>query len=218
MNIFKNDWLEVLEPIIKTEYWDTLMEKLEHEYRTTRCFPPSNDVFRAFYLTPFKKTKLVFLGQDPYHTPGMANGLAFSVNEGQKMPPSLQNIYKEMKDEFGIIPRSTDFSKIATTGVLFLNTSLSVRQGEPMSHEFLNWKKFTDYIIEKLGERDDVVFLLLGSKAKEKSALIKYKENIITAPHPSPLSAYRGFFGSDVFKKVNIRLREIGREPVDWSM
>lgn len=217
MNIFKNDWHETLLPIIETEYFTELLKKLETEYRTHRCYPPSDEVFRAFYLTPFKDVKLVFLGQDPYHTPGMANGLSFSVNEGMKVPPSLMNIFKEMDDEFGHHPATTDFSKVARSGVLFLNTALSVREGVPMSHDFLNWNRFTDFVIEKLGEREDVVFLLLGRKAMDKAPLIKHKENIVSAAHPSPFSAYKGFFGSNVFINVNDRLQKIGRTPVDWS-
>lgn len=218
MDIFVNDWAEVLEPITETDYFKNLMHNLKLEYESHVCFPPSHEVFRAFYYCAFKDTKLVFLGQDPYPTRGAANGLSFSVNEGVRVPPSLANIFKEISDEFGEKPTTTDFRKIAKSGVLFLNTHLSVREGEPMSHAYLNWEFFTDFVIQKLGEREDVVFLLLGREAGNKAKFIKHKENIVTAPHPSPLSAYRGFFGSGVFRQVNERLAVLNKEPINWLL
>lgn len=191
------------------------------EYQTQLVFPPSTDVLRAFDLTPLEKVKVVILGQDPYHGEGQANGLCFSVHRGVKVPPSLVNIFKELHDDIGCdIPDNGDLTKWAEEGVLLLNTILTVRAHEAFSHRGIGWESFTDAAIRVLAEEDrPLVFILWGSAARAKKALIHNpKHFIIEAPHPSPLSAYHGFFGSRPFSKTNAYLTSAGLSPIDWSL
>lgn len=193
---------------------------VEEKMRYT-IFPRGNEIFNAFNSTPFGKVKAVILGQDPYHGPAQAHGLSFSVREGVALPPSLQNIFKELVDDIGCeYPKSGDLTHWAYEGVLLLNTLLTVRCGEPFSHKERGWERFTDQVIRTLSERrDHLVFILWGAAAGKKSALIDgSKHLILKAPHPSPLSSYRGFFGSKPFSKTNAYLTAEGIAPIDWRL
>lgn len=191
------------------------------EYKTRKIFPPGQDIFRAFDLTPLEKVKVVILGQDPYHGDGQANGLCFSVHKGIQTPPSLVNIFKEMHDDIGCdIPNNGDLTKWAQQGVLLLNTILTVRAHEAFSHRKLGWENFTDAAIQIVAQQDrPIVFILWGGAARAKKVLIHNpKHLILEAPHPSPLSAYHGFFGSKPFSKTNDYLTKMGIEPIDWAI
>lgn len=196
-----------------------LMGKLQEAYRTQVVYPRPDQVFRALKLTEFEEVKVVILGQDPYHGPNQANGLAFSVPEDQPFPPSLRNIFIELQDDLKSDFHLTgDLSGWAEQGVLLLNTSLSVVKGQANSHSHLGWQAFTDYIIEALGQRTQPpVFILWGKYAQSKSRYILDKSLIIASPHPSPLSAYRGFFGSKPFSRANQLLIKQGKDPIDWT-
>ena len=205
-NILKNDWKELLEDEFSKDYYQTLRQFLIEEYKTKKIYPDKYDIFNALHFTPYKDIKVVILGQDPYHGPGQAHGLSFSVNPGVKTPPSLLNIYKELNSDLGCyIPNNGYLKKWADQGVLLLNTSLTVRAGEANSHKNIGWQVFTDKIISLVNEKDDpVVFLLWGNNAIKKKELITNKRHLIlTSVHPSPLSASRGFFGSKPFSKIN---------------
>ncbi len=172
-------------------------------------------------FTPFEKLKVVLIGQDPYHGRGQAHGLSFSVQDGVPFPPSLQNIFKELKDDVGVeTPKSGSLEKWARQGVLLLNASLTVQEGHPMSHQSIGWERFTDYVIERINEEaTGIVFILWGSFAQKKCKMIdESKHFVIKSAHPSPLSCYRGFFGSKPFSKTNEILRKIGKEEIDWSL
>ncbi|WP_406243439.1 uracil-DNA glycosylase [Tissierella carlieri] len=219
--IFNNDWQDLLEGEMQKEYYQKLRQFLINEYRTRTIYPDMNDIFNALHYTSYKDVKVVILGQDPYHGPNQAYGLSFSVKPGVRIPPSLVNIYKELKDDLGCyIPNNGTLTKWAKEGVLLLNTSLTVRAGDANSHSKIGWEIFTDHIIKLLNEREEpIVFILWGNNAIKKRAFITNpKHYIITSVHPSPLSASRGFFGSKPFSKTNKFLESIGKKPIDWQI
>ncbi len=219
--IFDNDWQELLEGEMQKEYYQKLRGFLIKEYNTTTIYPDMHDIFNALHYTAYKDVKVVILGQDPYHGPNQAYGLSFSVKPGVRIPPSLVNIYKELRDDLGCyIPNNGTLTKWAKEGVLLLNTSLTVRAGEANSHSRIGWEIFTDHIIKLLNDREEpIVFILWGSNAIKKEALItNSKHYIIKSVHPSPLSASRGFFGSKPFSKTNKFLESIGKKPIDWQI
>lgn len=215
--MFGNDWDNVLKDIMDEKWFCDLIEEVKKEYKIKTIFPLEQNIFNAFIYTPFKSVKVVILGQDPYHGEKEAHGLSFSVREGVKMPPSLANIFKELEDDLGIKRTKTDLSDWAYQGVLLLNSILTVEKDKPLSHSFLNWEKFTDAVIKKLSDRGSVIFVLWGSFARNKKVLINTQKNyIIESVHPSPLSCYRGFFGSKPFSKVNNILKKEGLEEIKW--
>ncbi|MEK5644338.1 MULTISPECIES: uracil-DNA glycosylase [Paenibacillus] len=219
--MFNNDWDEQLKEETEKDYFQELRYKLAKEYKLHKVYPPKEDLFKALKLTPYEDTKVVILGQDPYHGPGQAHGLSFSVKPGVRIPPSLVNIYKELHSDLGVpIPSHGTLVHWAEQGVLLLNTVLTVRDGEANSHKGLGWERFTDAVIEKLNERDKpVVFILWGSHAQKKGAFIDRKKHlVIQSVHPSPLSVHRGFFGSRPFSKANAFLAAHGIKPVDWAI
>jgi uracil-DNA glycosylase len=222
MKTFKNDWEEILQPEMKKEYYLKLRSILKQEYSSYTVHPDMNDIFAAFDHTSYSGTRVVILGQDPYHGENQAHGLSFSVKPGVRIPPSLLNIYKELQSDLGIsIPSSGYLMEWADRGVLLLNTTLTVRDASPMSHAKLGWETFTDHVIQKLGEKiDPVVFILWGSHARSKTKLIDTAKGhlIIESPHPSPLSASRGFFGSRPFSRTNDFLVSKGFQPIDWRI
>jgi len=212
-----NDWDEVLKGEFEKEYYLNLREFLKREYSSRTIFPDMFDIFNALKFTPYSKVKAVILGQDPYHEPGQAHGLCFSVKRGVKVPPSLQNIYKELYDDTGIeIPQHGCLENWAKEGVLLLNTVLTVRAHMANSHKNKGWEIFTDRVIELLNERSEpMVFILWGANARAKKALItNAKHLVLEGAHPSPLSAYNGFFGGKYFSKTNDFLEE----PVNWEI
>ena len=216
-----NDWDEILRGEFEKEYYLKLRHFLAAEYRTHRIHPDMNDIFNALKWTSYKDTKVVILGQDPYHGENQAHGLAFSVRKGVAIPPSLLNMYKELNAELGCyIPNHGCLEKWARQGVLLLNTSLTVRDGQANSHRNKGWEIFTDRIIEILNERPEpIIFLLWGNNAKEKQKIITNPSHrIFTSAHPSPLSASRGFFGCNHFKQANMILERLGQEPIDWQI
>ena len=216
-----NDWDGMLAAEFEKEYYGKLLAFLAEEYETHRIYPPQPDVFNALRYSSYADTKVVIFGQDPYHQEGQAHGLCFSVNRGVKIPPSLLNIYKELKEDIGMeIPSHGCLSSWALQGVLLLNTVLTVRDSMPNSHKGRGWETFTDVIIRRLNEREKpIVFILWGANAKTKEKLITAKHHLIlTGTHPSPLSAYRGFFGSKPFSQTNDFLKEHGIEPIDWQI
>ncbi|MCR4840283.1 MAG: uracil-DNA glycosylase [Lachnospiraceae bacterium] len=221
MAAIDNDWLPVLEPEFKKEYYKNLYSFVKKEYSERKIFPPANDIFTAFHLTPLSDVKVVILGQDPYHNDGQAHGLSFSVRPGIDIPPSLLNIYKEQHDDLGnYIPNNGYLTKWAEQGVLLLNTVLTVRAHEAASHKGRGWEEFTDAVIKVLNEQDrPIVFMLWGSPARSKKSMLNNpKHLILEAPHPSPLSAYRGFFGCGHFSKANAFLKGNGIKPIDWQI
>ncbi|MFC3886363.1 uracil-DNA glycosylase [Bacillus songklensis] len=221
MAILKNDWAPLLEEQFEQPYYKRLREFLVQEYNTQTVYPEKNDIFNALHLTGYRDTKVVILGQDPYHGPGQAHGLSFSVNPGVKVPPSLVNVYKELSNDLDCyIPNNGYLVKWAKQGVLLLNTVLTVRRGKPNSHKGMGWEQFTDRVIELLAERPEpMAFLLWGKHAQEKKKLIHSNHHyIIESPHPSPFSANRGFFGSRPFSKTNDFLKENGQIPIDWQI
>lgn len=216
-----NDWLEPLRPEFAKPYYRKLYNTVTEEYRTRQIFPPADDIFNAFAFTPLGKVKVVILGQDPYHGDGQAHGLCFSVKPDVEIPPSLVNIYKELQDDCGCkIPNHGYLTKWAEQGVLLLNTVLTVRAHQANSHRGIGWEEFTDAAIRILNEQDrPIVFILWGRPAQlKKSMLNNPKHLILEAPHPSPLSAYRGFFGSRPFSRTNKFLKQNGIEPIDWQI
>lgn len=217
----KNDWMGLLENQFQMEYYKELRTFLIHEYGSRTIYPDKYDIFNALNYTAYKDVKVVILGQDPYHGPNQAHGLSFSVKPGVSIPPSLVNIYKELKDDLNCyIPNNGYLKKWADQGVLLLNTSLTVRGGEANSHRNKGWEIFTDAIISILNKREEpIVFILWGSNAISKEKLITNKGHyIIKSPHPSPLSAHRGFLGSKPFSKTNNFLKSIGKAPIDWQI
>ncbi len=212
------NWNEVLAPIKESDYFVNLWATVKSEYAKTKCFPPKNQIFRALELTPFEEVKVVIIGQDPYHNDGQANGLCFSVSEKVQAPPSLQNIFKELKEDLGIDRKSKELDDWAKQGVLLLNATLTVQAHAANSHQNLGWQTFTDYVIDQISQkREGVVFVLWGSFAQKKLQLIDQKKHfIIKSPHPSPLSSYRGFFGSKPFSKINNYLVSKGQAPISW--
>lgn len=219
--IINNSWQDILQEEFEKPYYRRLHQFLKNEYATEVIHPDMYHIFEALSLTPYEKVKVVILGQDPYHGPNQAHGLAFSVQPGVKIPPSLVNIYKEMQADLGIPPANHgNLTTWGKQGVLLLNTVLTVRNGQAFSHRGQGWETFTDAVIEKLNEREQpVVFILWGKPAQTKTAMIDQSRHIILkAPHPSPLSASRGFFGSKPFSKVNDALIALGEEPIDWRL
>ncbi len=214
-------WADVLKKEFSQDYYKKLYMKVREEYQNYKIFPPSGDIFNALHFTPLENVKAVILGQDPYHDDGQAHGLCFSVKKGVDIPPSLQNIYKELHDDVGItIPDHGYLEKWARQGVLMLNTVLTVRAHQAHSHKDIGWEQFTDAIIKAVDEQDrPVVFLLWGKPAQMKKSLLKNpKHLVLEAPHPSPLSAYRGFFGCRHFSKANEFLKKNGVDPIDWQI
>lgn len=216
-----NEWDDYIGGEFEKEYYITLREKLSEEYRTRTVYPAKENIFNALKFTPYSKVKVLLLGQDPYHGAGQAHGLAFSVQKGVAKPPSLLNIFQELSTDLGVVPPShgclTDWT---TQGVMLLNTVLTVREGEANSHKNLGWTTFTDKIIEILNAREDpVIFLLWGRNAADKLPLITGSQHfVLSAAHPSPLSASRGFFGCRHFSKVNEILTRLGKEPINWQI
>jgi uracil-DNA glycosylase len=220
-SILKNDWAPLLESEFQQPYYLALRRFLIDEYRSYPVFPDMYDIFSALHYTPYHRVKVVILGQDPYHGPGQAHGLSFSVRPGVPNPPSLQNIFKELHDDIGCpIPDHGCLIPWAQQGVLLLNTVLTVRQGMPNSHKGKGWEIFTDRIITLLNQREQpMVFILWGSHAQQKRNQIDQRRHfVIASPHPSPLSAHRGFFGSKPFSKSNQFLRKIGCSEIDWKI
>lgn len=216
-----NDWDIMLQDEFDRPYFKRLENFLTEERARYEIYPPQEDVFNALRYSSFQDTKVVILGQDPYHEPGQAHGLCFSVNKGVTIPPSLVNIYKEIENDLGIkMPGHGYLADWAKQGVLLLNTVLTVRRGQANSHKGKGWETFTDRIVEILNERQKpMVFILWGANAKSKTELITNKEHmVITGAHPSPLSAWKGFFGGRYFSKANRYLEITGQEPVDWGI
>ncbi len=221
MAAISNDWLQYLKPEFGKPYYGRLYRSLKEEYGRSVIFPPSGDILNAFNLTPLSKVKVVILGQDPYHEPGQAHGLSFSVKPGIAIPPSLMNIYQELKDDLGCsVPNNGCLTKWAEQGVLLLNTILTVRAHQAFSHQGLGWEQFTDAAIKAVNAQDrPIVYFLWGRPAQAKSLMLNNPRHLILkAPHPSPLSAYRGFFGSRPFSQANHFLKENGVEPIDWQI
>ena len=216
-----SDWLLALKPEFAKPYYKKLYDFINEEYSTRQIFPSGDDIFNAFSFTPLEKVKVVILGQDPYHNVGQAHGLCFSVNKGVDIPPSLVNIYKELHDDLGCnIPDHGNLTEWAQQGVLLLNTVLTVRAHEANSHRNMGWEEFTDAAMQVLNKVDrPIVFMLWGSPAQTKGRILNNPNHLVLkAPHPSPLSAYRGFFGCRHFSQCNDFLRAHGVEPIDWQI
>lgn len=215
-------WQGVLSDETKTDYYIELLQFIEKEYTQQTIYPKKEAIFNALELTPFEQVKVVLLGQDPYHGPNQAHGLSFSVENDEKIPPSLRNMYKEMVDDLQCeMPVHGNLTHWAAQGVLLLNTVLTVRAGQANSHQGKGWEQFTDAIICALADREEpVIFVLWGKPAQAKERLLeKYPQHIILqAPHPSPLSAYRGFFGSKPYSQINRQLQQLNVEPIDWHL
>lgn len=221
MSAINNDWLEPLSPEFKKEYYKNLFEKIKEDYAKHIVYPEADNIFNAFHYTPLRNVKVVIIGQDPYHEPNQAHGLSFSVKPGVDIPPSLVNIYKELHDDVGTyIPNNGYLVKWAEEGVLLLNTILTVRAHAAMSHSKIGWEEFTNAAIEVLNKQDrPIVFLLWGKPAQAKENMLNNKNHLVLkAPHPSPLSSYRGFFGCKHFSKTNEFLISHGEKPIDWQI
>ena len=222
MNVnIEESWRVHLQPEFEKPYFSALTNFVREEYKQTTVFPPGKLIFNAFNLCPFDKVKVVIIGQDPYHGPGQAHGLCFSVNDGIPFPPSLLNVFKEIKSDIGTdAPKSGNLIRWAEQGVLLLNATLTVRAHQAGSHQKRGWETFTDAAIRALAEqREHLVFILWGAYAQKKGAVIDRKKHfVIESPHPSPLSAHRGFFGSKPFSKINSYLERRGEAPIDWSV
>lgn len=221
MQIFKNDWAEYLNLELKEPYYIKLREFLINEYKTRTIFPGMHDIFNALHYTSYKDTKVVILGQDPYHGPKQAHGLSFSVQPGVEAPPSLLNIFKELQTDLGCtIPNNGCLLPWAEQGVLLLNAVLTVRERQANSHQGLGWEEFTDKVISLLNERTEpLVFILWGKPAQKKKTMITNPNHlVIESPHPSPLSAHRGFFGSKPFSRANEFLIKNNKQPIDWQL
>lgn len=217
----RTDWNPVLRGELAKPYWAELQAFVAAERSAFRVYPPHEDVFAALHLTPYADTRVVILGQDPYHGPGQAHGLCFSVRDAVALPPSLVNIYKELQSDLGIDPpRHGNLERWARQGVLLLNTTLTVRAGAPMSHRGKGWESFTDEVIRAVNAKQHtVVFILWGGHARSKRALVDTDRHvIIESAHPSPLSASNGFFGSRPFSRANEALAAAGLQPIDWSL
>lgn len=220
MNVrIEESWRQVLQPEFDKPYFELLTDFVRQSYRTHLCFPPAAQIFRAFDICPFDHVRVVIIGQDPYHEPGQAQGLCFSVSEGVQIPPSLENIYKELNRDLGKpIPTSGDLTRWAEQGVLLLNATLTVEAHRAGSHQNKGWEELTDAAISALNARcNNLVFMLWGSYAQRKGQYIDRKRHLVlTAPHPSPLSAYRGFIGCGHFSAANRYLAEHGEKPIEW--
>lgn len=213
--LLEESWRNELKDFFKQNAWEWINKKVEQAYAQPFCFPPKEQLFNALHLAPYPSVKVVIIGQDPYHGEGEANGLAFSVNSGIRIPPSLRNIFKELKSDLGIARTNTDLSDWAQQGVLLLNTTLTVTKDKPLSHENFGWEKFTDFVIQKIALKETpVVFILWGKYAQKKKLLIPQKHHlIIESAHPSPLGAHRGFWDSKPFSKANAFLEQ----PIQWG-
>ncbi|MHB8131461.1 MAG: uracil-DNA glycosylase [Mobilitalea sp.] len=221
MNAINNDWLEVIGSEFQLPYYTELYRYVKSEYSNDIIFPIEEDIFNAFHFTPLSKLKVVILGQDPYHKEGQAHGLCFSVKPEVDIPPSLVNIYKELREDLGcFIPNNGYLERWAKQGVLLLNTVLTVRAHQANSHQGKGWERFTDAVIQAVNAQDrPIVFILWGKPAQSKKSMLNNpKHLILEAPHPSPLSSYRGFFGSKPFSKANEFLLENNIEPIDWQI
>ena len=219
--ILHNDWAEYLNEEFEKEYYINLRKFLVEEYRTKTIYPDMYDIFNALHYTSYKDVKVVILGQDPYHGPRQAHGLSFSVQPGVAIPPSLVNIYKELQSDLGCyIPNNGYLKSWADQGVLLLNTSLTVIANKANSHAKIGWERFTDRVIQVLNERENpVIFILWGGNARSKKKYINTnRHHIIESVHPSPLSAYNGFFGSKPFSRSNALLEQMGKAPIDWQI
>ncbi|HEY4537984.1 MAG TPA: uracil-DNA glycosylase [Erysipelothrix sp.] len=211
-------WKEILEKEQKQSYYQDLLTFVAQERKEHIVYPPEGQVFTCFELTPYEKVKVVILGQDPYHQPNQAMGLAFSVQKNQPLPKSLINIFKELETDLGIKNTNGDLSHWAQQGVFMMNTLMTVRESQPMSHQGKGWETFTDKILKSLGEREKpIIFVLWGKKAQDKKHFIESHHYIIESSHPSPLSAYRNFWGSKPFSRINEILEKEGLRPIDWS-
>lgn len=222
MAMIDNDWLTCIQDEFKKPYYKELYQFVRNEYNTRVIYPPADDIFNAFHFTPLSKVKVMILGQDPYHGEHQAHGLCFSVLPDQpELPPSLQNIYKELQDDLGCyIPNNGYLKKWADQGVLMLNTVLTVRAHQAGSHQGKGWEYFTDAVIQAVNAQErPIVYLLWGKPAQSKIPMLTNPRHLILkAPHPSPLSAYRGFFGCRHFSRTNAFLKENGIEPIDWQI
>lgn len=217
--MFHNSWDLVLQEEMKKSYFRYIKDFIKEERLSKTIYPPANDLFNAFKLTDFKDIKVVILGQDPYHGEKEAMGLSFSVRRGVRTPPSLRNIFKELKDDIGVEREDTDLSSLAKQGVFLLNTVLTVEKDKANSHKDIGWEIFTDFVIKQINEKlNNVVFILWGRSARDKKKLITNPSHyIIESAHPSPLSAYNGFFGSKPFSKTNKYLIKVGKTPIDFG-
>ena len=215
-----NDWRDALAPELQTDSCQQLRDFLQTEYQSQTVFPPEDQLFTALRLTPLAKVKIVILGQDPYHDDGQAHGLSFSVQQGIKIPPSLRNIFKELHADVGIEPADHGcLEDWARQGILLLNTVLSVRAHEANSHRKQGWEQLTDAIIRSVNQQPAVAFVLWGKPAQKKASLLdEARHLVIQDPHPSPLSAHRGFLGSKPFSQINLWLQDNGKEPIQWSL
>lgn len=221
MSEITNDWLPALQEEFRKPYYAELYKKVQEEYKETQIFPPADDIFNAFHFTPLSEVKVVIIGQDPYHNVGQAHGLCFSVKPDVDIPPSLVNIYKELKEDLGCyIPDNGYLEKWAKQGVLMLNSVLTVRAHQANSHQGMGWEKFTDAVIRAVNEQDrPIVYMLWGRPAQNKAKSVNNpKHLLLKAPHPSPLSAHRGFFGCKHFSQANEYLKKNGLEPIDWQI
>lgn len=221
MAFLYNDWQDYLKEEFEKPYYLNLRDFLKEAYTRERIFPPAKEIYQALHLTSYEETKVVILGQDPYHGEGQAHGLAFSVREGMRFPPSLVNIFKELEADLGCpYPSSGDLTPWAKEGVLLLNTTLTVKEKTPLSHKDKGWETLTDSIIKVLAQKESsLVFILWGANARAKKAYLKDTPHlIIESAHPSPLSAHRGFFGSKPFSKCNAFLKSVGQEEIDWCL
>lgn len=212
-------WKNLLQEEFEKDYFKALVEFVKEEYQNYDIYPPGPEIFRAFELCPFDEVKVVIIGQDPYHGQGQANGLCFSVRDNVRIPPSLQNIYKEIHSDLGKpIPEDGDLDRWARQGVLLLNATLTVRAKTPGSHQDKGWEEFTDAVIKLVSQKkESIVFLLWGSYAQRKGQIIdEAKHKVLKSPHPSPFSAHRGFFGNKHFSQTNTYLKSKKKEPIDW--
>lgn len=211
-------WTEILAPIKSTPYFDQLWQKVKKKYAAEKTFPPKSQIFRALELTPFDDVKVVIIGQDPYHNDFQANGLCFSVSENVAAPPSLKNIFTELKEDLGIERTKKELDDWAQQGVLLLNATLTVKAHEPNSHKELGWEQFTNFIIEEIADKkENVVFVLWGAFAQKKEEFIDSSRHfIVKSAHPSPFSVYRGFYGSKPFSKINDYLKSKNKQPISW--
>jgi len=219
--VLTTDWDHILATEFSQSYWHTLQDFVTRERSQYQVFPSHENVFTALELTSFANTRVVILGQDPYHEPGQAHGLAFSVQQGTRIPPSLRNIYKELSNDIACeVPIHGNLTSWAQQGVLLLNTTLTVRSGQAASHQGHGWEKFTDHIIRELNNKTEpIVFILWGASSRKKATLINQQRHVvIESAHPSPLSVRHGFFGSRPFSRANAVLVENGREPINWCL
>lgn len=214
--MLNNNWDIVLSDIINSEKFNIFFNSIKEEYKKESIFPRFEDIFKAFKLTDYDDVKVVILGQDPYHGENQANGLAFSVESGQTLPPSLRNIFKEINNDFGIVNTNGDLSYWAKQGVFLLNSVLTVKKSKPGSFANTYWEEFTDIVINRISKRKNIVFLLWGKYAQSKESVIEDGNYIIKTSHPSPFSVYRGFRDSNIFSETNKILKNIGSEEIDW--